>query len=634
MQKIFPMDPLLANQIAAGEVVERPASVVKELFENSLDAGATHIDLTILQGGLELIKVRDNGEGIQKDDLPLAISPHATSKIRSLKDLQHVLSLGFRGEALASVASISKLTLKSRTADQENGWMLTAAGTLDPNSIQPTAHPQGTTVEIHELFFNTPARRKFMRTEKTEFGHIETVFKRLALSSYCFPVSFTMTHNQRTTQSLRVATTPTEKERRIAAICGNDFIQNALSIEFAATGLKLWGWLGSPDFGRKQNDLQYFYVNGRIIKDKIINHAIRLAYRDSHLGEQLYPSYVLYLELDPASMDVNVHPTKHEVRFHQSRLIHDFISSSLYKVISGDLPIAGHTHHPEITVTEHANSLNSDGFIAPTQNVVQSEHTQAFSNPNLTTSEKEPALTSSHDQNIYQTTAESKTNLTENLVAEPPRPQTQHKLEIPTEHQLGQALTTLHERYILSEDESGLIIIDSITTQKAITLNQLQKEWSQDKINSQPLLFPASHTLCESKVSTLQTHRETLNQLGVELEALSNTEIVVRRLPTRLGITTIPALLEALGTLLTSIEQANEHTNDILILLAQHSVPPPLSKDISQKELDRLLRKFELFSLENTQITPKLSSNFCKRISLTELESLFKAPSTANNQSG
>uniref|UniRef100_UPI0006826C2D DNA mismatch repair endonuclease MutL n=1 Tax=Vibrio harveyi TaxID=669 RepID=UPI0006826C2D len=316
----------LANQIAAGEVVERPASVVKELVENSLDSGATRIDIDIEKGGAKLIRVRDNGKGIVKDELGLALSRHATSKIHTLDDLEAIMSLGFRGEALASISSVSRLTMTSRPAAQEQAWSAYSEGRDMKVKLQPTAHPIGTSVEVLDLFFNTPARRKFLRTEKTEFAHIDELLKRIALSR--FDVTINVRHNGKMIRQYRAAKNQLQTEKRIAAVCGNAFVRNMLRIELEHQGLKLHGWITTPEGARQQSDLQYCYVNGRMMRDKLINHAIRQSYETSLKPDQ-FAAYVLFIELDPHQVDVNVHPAKHEVRFHQARLVHDFIYQAL-----------------------------------------------------------------------------------------------------------------------------------------------------------------------------------------------------------------------------------------------------------------------------------------------------------------
>ncbi|MFD2176539.1 DNA mismatch repair endonuclease MutL [Veronia pacifica] len=329
----------LANQIAAGEVVERPASVVKELVENSVDAGATRIDIDIEKGGAKLIRIRDNGAGIAKDELQLALSRHATSKIACLDDLEAIVSLGFRGEALASISSVSRLTLTSRTVTQAEAWSAYAEGRDMEVKIKPAAHPVGTTVEVVDLFFNTPARRKFLRTDKTEFGHIDELIKRIALSR--FDVAITLRHNGTIVRQYRAASNSAQQERRLAAICGSAFVRHAAQVTLDHQGLKLSGWICTPEGARNQNDIQHCFVNRRMMKDKLINHAIRQGYEAS-LNPDQFAAYVLFIEIDPCQVDVNVHPAKHEVRFQQARLVHDFIyqavSDALFQVTSEQQP--------------------------------------------------------------------------------------------------------------------------------------------------------------------------------------------------------------------------------------------------------------------------------------------------------
>ena len=330
------LEPRLANQIAAGEVVERPASVVKEAVENSLDAGARRIDIDIEAGGTRLIRIRDDGRGIAGRDLSLALARHATSKISSIEDLEAVGSLGFRGEALASIASVSRLTLTSNTAEgSAEGQQAQCDGRDMAVSVAPAPHPRGTTLEVRDLFYNTPARRKFLRTDKTEFGHLHEVIKRQALSRP--DVTFTLHHNGKQTLQLNAADSESEQRRRVASICGVEFSAHAVPIERQAGSFRLWGWVAEPTFSRSQADLQYFFVNGRVIRDKLVTHAIRQAYRDV-LFHGRHPAFVLFFELDPAGVDVNVHPTKHEVRFRDSRGVHDFLFGTLSRALADVRP--------------------------------------------------------------------------------------------------------------------------------------------------------------------------------------------------------------------------------------------------------------------------------------------------------
>ena len=370
----------LANQIAAGEVVERPASVVKELVENSLDSGATRIDIDIEKGGAKLIRVRDNGKGIVKDELGLALSRHATSKIHTLDDLEAIMSLGFRGEALASISSVSRLTMTSRPAAQEQAWSAYSEGRDMKVKLQPTAHPIGTSVEVLDLFFNTPARRKFLRTEKTEFAHIDELLKRIALSR--FDVTINVRHNGKMIRQYRAAKNQLQTEKRIAAVCGNAFVRNMLRIELEHQGLKLHGWITTPEGARQQSDLQYCYVNGRMMRDKLINHAIRQSYETSLKPDQ-FAAYVLLIELDPHQVDVNVHPAKHEVRFHQARLVHDFIYQALADALAQSSVID--KPHVNESAFHHADPVEAAESLEAMTSLPEPESSpEATSTPELT----------------------------------------------------------------------------------------------------------------------------------------------------------------------------------------------------------------------------------------------------------
>lgn len=332
----------LINQIKAGEVVERPSAVVKELVENSLDAGATRIEIEVEQGGLNVIRIRDNGSGIPREELPVALQRHATSKIRDLDDLERVASLGFRGEALPSILSVSRLTLTSRTASAPHGWQVSGNGEYGNGDPKPAAHAVGTTVEACDLFYNTPARRKFMKAESTEFRHIHQLVNRIALCR--FDAGFALKHNQRRVMDLAPANSDAECQARVAQVCGDDFIRNAILIDEQRMGMSLRGWIGLPSFARTQADLQYLYVNGRAVRDKLLGHALRRAFADA-MHSTHYPAFVLYLELDPLGVDVNVHPQKTEVRFRESARVHDFLFGAVHQLLRRQRPEPEQHHH-------------------------------------------------------------------------------------------------------------------------------------------------------------------------------------------------------------------------------------------------------------------------------------------------
>lgn len=397
----------LANQIAAGEVVERPASVVKELVENSLDSGATRIDIDIEKGGSKMIRVRDNGKGIVKGELALALSRHATSKIHTLDDLEAIVSLGFRGEALASISSVARLTMTSRPATQDQAWSAYSEGRDMQVKLQPAAHPIGTSVEVLDLFFNTPARRKFLRTEKTEFTHIDELLKRIALSR--FDVTINLRHNGKMIRQYRAAKTEIQAEKRISAVCGNSFVRHMLRIELDHQGLKLHGWITTPDGARQQSDLQYCYVNGRMMRDKLINHAIRQSYENSLRPDQ-FATYVLFIEIDPHQVDVNVHPAKHEVRFHQARLVHDFIYQALSDGLAQTkqidaVPMRESAFHQEVPAMPHAEVVDSDNADSSVPERVLQAIEQTPSYPRKVESESQVANEVQDQPSHYSQTA-------------------------------------------------------------------------------------------------------------------------------------------------------------------------------------------------------------------------------------
>ncbi|MCL1045664.1 DNA mismatch repair endonuclease MutL [Shewanella electrodiphila] len=360
------LPPQLANQIAAGEVVERPASVVKELVENSLDAGATRVDIEIDKGGSKLIRIRDNGKGIAKDELALALSRHATSKVHSLDDLEAILSFGFRGEALASISSVARLSLTSKPAEQSEAWQANAAGSQMDVKITPAAHPKGSTIDVVDLFFNTPARRRFLKSDKTEFTHIDEWLKRIAIART--DVHFTLTHNGKLVRQYRPANTEIQYKQRLGQICGRGFAEQALHLSCEHDGLTLSGYLQSPS-DTHVTDSCYFYVNGRLVRDRLVNHAVKQAFGRFNIQHQ--PGYVLMLEIDPHQVDVNVHPAKHEVRFHQNRLVHDFILQALQSVLEqiSELTIESEGHF--------SDSVNVNGQSITTTDSHESSHAQA-----------------------------------------------------------------------------------------------------------------------------------------------------------------------------------------------------------------------------------------------------------------
>ncbi|MGR5238477.1 DNA mismatch repair endonuclease MutL [Vibrio alfacsensis] len=575
----------LANQIAAGEVVERPASVVKELVENSLDSGATRIDIDIEKGGAKLIRVRDNGKGIVKDELGLALSRHATSKIHTLDDLEAIMSLGFRGEALASISSVSRLTMTSRPAVQEQAWSAYSEGRDMKVKLQPTAHPIGTSVEVLDLFFNTPARRKFLRTEKTEFAHIDELLKRIALSR--FDVTINVRHNGKMIRQYRAAKNPLQTEKRIAAVCGSAFVRNMLRIELEHQGLKLHGWITTPEGARQQSDLQYCYVNGRMMRDKLINHAIRQSYETSLKPDQ-FAAYVLFIELDPHQVDVNVHPAKHEVRFHQARLVHDFIYQALADALAQssviDKPHVNQSafHHAEpvephfdATLTEtdcSAESTHSvqDPTIAPVpKRVYQAiDNTPAY--PGRSDYEAKPGDRTPSDSSVREARVADSFKRHDWIESKPAPKPIQNKerhaesapskqevrayhellktpdfaspqtsamtdfaplpeLQLPSVSALGKALAVVDEQFVLMSSDRGAALVALPRAEFYRIKGQLTP--SDVALKAQPLLVPLSVKLEAELIKLVHDYQQDFAQLGIQLKARNDKTLMVMGVP-------------------------------------------------------------------------------------------------------
>lgn len=654
--KIHRLDPLLANQIAAGEVVERPAAVVKECLENSLDAGATDIEIVIEKGGMGLIKIRDNGSGIAKDDLSLALCRHATSKISSVEDLENVASLGFRGEALASVSAVSRFTLTSAIAGAGSGWQIHSDGQVDNLVIAPAAHPVGTTIEVRDLFFNTPARRKFLRVDKTEFGHIETVVKRILLSR--FDIAISLTHNQKSVLQCKVAETLHQKEARVASICGDDFMQHAMAIDIQAAGLRLWGWVGLPTFSRSQTDKQYFYVNGRIVRDKLLTHALRQAYQDV-LMHGRHPVAVLFLELDPFGVDVNVHPTKHEVRFRESRLVHDFIYRSVQRAIAEvtpqrqiarDLQYQAHSdtptpqqqatddlHYRPHTPTESAQERIADDLRHQPQCIADQIQATPFA-PRL--DPLQTPLSLAPQQSVLPLSSASKSHRIQEQMAaytvmhktadelatdfpmaisQDPHKSSEEPSEIPA---LGFAMAQLKGIYILAENSQGLVIVDMHAAHERINYERLKLQMACGKIISQTLLLPVSLSVTAEEADCAEQFAETFDQIGLTVERLGETSLVVRHVPTLLQSADIEQLVrDVLADLLTfeSSERAQAHINDILSSMACHG-SVRANRPLTIAEMNSLLR-----DMERTERSGQCNHGrpTWSQLTLAELDKLF-----------
>ena len=574
MPVIQVLSPQLANQIAAGEVVERPASVLKELVENSLDAGAQSIDIDIEQGGVKLIRIRDDGCGIGEDDLPLALSRHATSKIGNLEDLEAVSSLGFRGEALASIASVSRLSLTSNHGEG-TAWKAVSEGRDMEVDIQPASHPVGTSVEVRDLFFNTPARRKFLRTEKTEYNRIDDSIKKLALSR--FDVAFNLRHNQRAQLSLRPAATQLEQEKRVADICGAPFMEQALYVDNDRHGLRLWGWIGLPTFSRSQADLQHFFVNGRAIRDKVVTHAVRQAYQDV-LYHGRHPAYVLFLEITPSDVDVNVHPTKHEVRFRESGSIHSFISSTIKKALAEDRP-------QDHLQSNHPSSEQGQQFQSQ---ALQQEQQNSQWQPSMQFSDHRPsthgtAAPMSAYQSLYSTDQSSLPEA--GLDFDTPQ-------DVPP---LGYAIAQLKGIFILAENTEGLIVVDMHAAHERITYERMKRDFDDQGLISQPLLVPESLAVSQREADAAEQHNDIFTKLGFTLERAAAESIIVRQIPAILRGSEVEALLrDVLSDLLEhgTSERIRDHINEILSTMACHG-SVRANRKLTIPEMNGLLRDME-----------------------------------------
>lgn len=574
MARIQQLSQRLANQIAAGEVVERPASIVKELLENSIDAGSTKIDVDIEQGGVKIIRVRDDGSGIEQEDLPLALCRHATSKIYELDDLESVATLGFRGEALASMASVSRLTITSNTQEGVAGWQAQAEGQEMVAEVLPAAHQRGTTVEVRDLFFNTPARRKFLRSEKTEFQRIDDMLKKLALSR--FDVAFHWRHNQRTVQQLREANTQAEQERRVATLCGPAFMQQAFFVDIEHTDLRLHGWIAQPAFSRSQSDLQYFYVNGRAIRDKLVTHAIRLAFQDV-LHHSRHPAYVLYLEVDPAGVDVNVHPTKHEVRFRDSRRIHDFVFRSLARALA-DL-------RPDDAPAVVPDTLSS--FVSPTisyQNAMSLTESPRGDIRELATSYSA----------LYTPSAVSAARIDDAArIDSATRIGDATAQDIPP---LGYALAQLKGIYILAENAQGLVLVDMHAAHERITYERLKTAHDNNSVARQPLLVPQSVAVSEREADAAEEHRALFEQLGLIIDRVAPESLLIRQVPVLLASGNSEQLLRDVLSDLSqhgSSARLRESVNEVLSTMACHG-SIRANRRLTIPEMNGLLRDMEI----------------------------------------
>ncbi len=619
------LSPRLANQIAAGEVVERPASVIKELLENSLDSGAKRIDVDVEQAGVKLLRVRDDGGGISSDDLPLALARHATSKIRDLEDLERVMSLGFRGEALASISSVARLTLTSRTRDAEQAWQVETEGRDMAPRVQPAAHPVGTSVEVRDLFFNTPARRKFLKAEKTEFDHLQEVIKRLALAR--FDVAFHLRHNGKSILSLHEAKDDAARARRVAAVCGSGFLEQALPIEVERNGLHLWGWVGLPTFSRSQADLQYFYVNGRAVRDKLVAHAVRQAYRDV-LFNGRHPTFVLFFEVDPSAVDVNVHPTKHEVRFRDGRMVHDFLYGTLHRALGDVRPedqlaapaaVAGIVRPSGIEAGEFGpqgemrlaanlaleQPQSEPGYSAPASAAGNGYQYQYTPRP-------QPVLPAAEAQGVYREFFAPLPGAAASALPE-------GQEDIPP---LGYALAQLKGIYILAENALGLVLVDMHAAHERIMYERLKVAMASEGLSGQPLLVPESIAVSQREADCAEEHAAWFQRLGFELQRLGPESLAIRQIPALLKQAEANRLVhDVLADLMEygTSDRIQAHLNELLGTMACHGAIRA-NRRLAVAEMNGLLR-----DMENTERSGQCNHGrpTWTQLGLDDLDKLF-----------
>lgn len=599
----------LISQIAAGEVVERPAAVVKELLENALDAGATQINVRIEEGGIKRIAITDNGHGITKEQMPLALARHATSKIASLIDLENVNTMGFRGEALASIAAVSQLTLSSRTADGKHAWQIDGIS----GQITPASGAQGTTIDVQNLYFNTPARRKFLKTEQTEFGHCAEVVRRIALARP--DVMFTLSHNGKTIDHLTV----NDIAKRSAHILGEDFEQARLGLDVSAgednNKIRLHGFVGLPTAAKSRADAQYFYVNNRFVRDKLLTHAVRAAYQDVLHGDR-YPSYVLCLEINPALVDVNVHPSKIEVRFRDSRSIHQFVFHAVQRTLA-------------------QTSATSDGTtpapVAASPSTIPWMRNQQQNNLNLQNRFSPPFVRATpagvvqNPANYGALFANSKfqppsDNTSINIT--PPNANTPEYKEENDEHPLGFAIAQLHGIFILAQNTKGLVMIDMHAAHERILYEEFKTALSEDSIDVQNLLIPVTFFADGIEISTAEENQDLLHKLGFNISAVSPTTLAVRAIPTLLKNADAQKLAR---DVLRDINEFGgsrvliEHRNNLLGTLACHSAVRA-NRALTIPEMNALLRQ-----MEDTERSDQCNHGrpTWVQLSLSDLDKLF-----------
>lgn len=609
IRRIHTLNPALANQIAAGEVIERPASVVKELLENSIDAGATELIIRVEQGGSTLIEIMDNGRGIHAEDLPLAVMRHATSKIQTAEDLHAIVSLGFRGEALASIAAVSRLTLTSSQADDGIGYRVEVNGTaFDHQEIQAVAAPKGTHIRVQDLFFNVPARRKFLKKPGTEFGHIEEIVRRLALTH--FDIRFLLEHNQSIKLNLPIADSGELRFQRVQQLLGRAFTENAYWMDADSINMRLTGWLGHPSDARAQADLQYVYVNGRIVKDKTISHALRMAY-DGILHGHQHAGYLLFLEVDPENIDVNVHPTKHEIRFLNQREVHEFVrhyakeTLSQFQTATADLSDA-------MKIAENQASMSvQPRYQEPLQ---LHRHVESAQTGEQAPSDVLTDFSSNQPQGVHYSAQPSRYQGSEQLnnalqsylaplrdtssAVDQAQPLVDVTVQSPKvdEHPLGIAIAQLHGIYVLAQNTEGLIIVDMHAAHERILLQQMKSAWDKPEFwTSQQLLIPEVINITRMQATRVEELKDQLARLGLEIDQYGDEQVIVRGVPAILHKANFEALVPELLNDLDPNDEAQgllQKRDQILAGMACHGAVRA-HRILGLSEMNALLRQME-----------------------------------------
>ncbi|MGF2879019.1 DNA mismatch repair endonuclease MutL [Acinetobacter johnsonii] len=609
IRRIHTLNPALANQIAAGEVIERPASVVKELLENSIDAGATELIIRVEQGGSTLIEIMDNGRGIHAEDLPLAVMRHATSKIQTAEDLHAIVSLGFRGEALASIAAVSRLTLTSSQADDGIGYQVEVNGTaFDHQEIQAVAAPKGTHIRVQDLFFNVPARRKFLKKPGTEFGHIEEIVRRLALTH--FDIRFVLEHNQSIKLNLPIADSGELRFQRVQQLLGRTFTENAYWMDADSINMRLTGWLGHPSDARAQADLQYVYVNGRIVKDKTISHALRMAY-DGILHGHQHAGYLLFLEVDPENIDVNVHPTKHEIRFLNQREVHEFVrhyakeTLSQFQTATADLSDA-------MKIAENQASMSvQPRYQEPLQ---LHRHVESAQTGEQAPSDVLTDFSSNQPQGVHYSAQPSRYQGSQQLnnalqsylaplrdtssAVDQAQPLADFTVQSPKvdEHPLGIAIAQLHGIYVLAQNTEGLIIVDMHAAHERILLQQMKSAWDKPEFwTSQQLLIPKVINITRMQATRVEELKDQLARLGLEIDQYGDEQVIVRGVPAILHKANFEALVPELLNDLDPNDEAQgllQKRDQILAGMACHGAVRA-HRILGLSEMNALLRQME-----------------------------------------